>query len=426
MSTSSTSSLCNRNPKLPSANIAGNHLQGSVSTTNINFNPRGDHASTTPKRHLNGGSNQKIHRRSYCAAIDDKVDQHPGGMIMKNSNMNKNNSRSKGFLEVVTQPEDSGCGTLSLGSFAESPHGFDYNTARGLVGAAGGRISVPDFGASLIIPPNSVDPGKKLEFSLTVNTNESFSQLQMNLLNGSFIDNKPYKPYLSPSTSLASPIVSVGPADIPFSKPLILTIPHFLFLRPLANLAEGVAVNTLDSDWTIAVIAIGCSNKPIGSASSTSIYNKDNYQIYENFFATGEDIHIIINSLAPNYCIVACPKTNPGNPGVYDVDCKARQFAKRVRVAVFASQRKFLSRKSSKKSGSGGCGSRMKPEDDVIIRVYCFPDLLEAWQVGFVSHNSVFSRIYKYHDRKMVFFIGNQRLALNSLNRDKNLRLVKK
>ena len=283
---------------------------------------------------------------------------------------------------MMQQPEDSGCGSISIGSFSDSPHAFDYNTARGLVGAAGGRISVPDFGASLILPPNSIEAGKKLELSLTVNTStENLTQLQLNLLNGSIMGKHPV---LSPLTFLASPIVSVGPADSPFSKPLTLTIPHFLFLRPLANLAEGVAVNTTDSDWTIAVIAIGSSDRPLGSShsSSTSLHVKDNYQIHENFFSTGEDIHVITTSLAPSYCVVACPKLPTGNPGEYEVEGKLKQFAKRVRVAVFASQNS-LSRKGSGKPRLGSNGR--KNEDGVTIRVYCFPDLLEAWQVRKVS-----------------------------------------
>ncbi|XP_075263838.1 uncharacterized protein LOC142355610 isoform X2 [Convolutriloba macropyga] len=281
---------------------------------------------------------KQLQRRSFCNAP-----------LSDNSSSKNFLTRNNSAKQLPTpQGEDSGFGSFSLTSRNDSSRTFDYNTARGVVGAAGGRISIPDFGASLVVPPNAIESGKKPEISLTVNTTEHYINLISNLSEEStrkILD-------LPKNATLISPIVTVAPSDVTFLKPLILTLPHFVYTRTAREQSFSNDEFLLDvSDWSLCVIAIG-------QLSSKSLTVPGNLHKHENFYTSASSVHIVTNSLAPSYCVIGCPKLRS------DDAIEVKPTAKRVRVAVFA-------------SNSPQCAS----EDDLIVRVYCFPDLLESWQV---------------------------------------------
>ena len=163
---------------------------------------------------------------------------------------------------------------------------------------------------------------------------------------------------LPKNCTLVSPIITVAPSDVDFHKPLVLTIPHFVYAKnPREQSYNNDEIILDDCDWSISVIAIG-------HLSVKTFESNCDLERHDDFYVSASSVHIVASNLAPSYCVLGYPKSDSSGTIVSATPALTPPTAKRVRVAVFASH-------------SPQCVS----DDDLIIRVYCFPDLLESWQV---------------------------------------------
>ena len=163
---------------------------------------------------------------------------------------------------------------------------------------------------------------------------------------------------LPKNCTLVSPIITVAPSDVDFHKPLVLTIPHFVYTKnPREQSYNNDEIILDDCDWSISVIAIG-------HLSVKTFESNCDLERHDDFYVSASSVHIVASNLAPSYCVLGYPKSDSSGTIVSATPALTPPTAKRVRVAVFASH-------------SPQCVS----DDDLIIRVYCFPDLLESWQV---------------------------------------------
>ncbi|XP_061581008.1 netrin receptor UNC5A isoform X1 [Cololabis saira] len=104
------------------------------------------------------------------------------------------------------------------------------NTSYGTFNFLGGRLTIPNTGISLLIPPEAIPRGKIYEIYLTVQRKEDL------------------RLPLAGCQALLSPIVSCGPPGVVLSRPVILSVDH-CFDACLDNWAVRLKKQNYEGTW---------------------------------------------------------------------------------------------------------------------------------------------------------------------------------
>ncbi|XP_028844375.1 netrin receptor UNC5B isoform X3 [Denticeps clupeoides] len=126
------------------------------------------------------------------------------------------NSSTMSSLELPTGRGSSDGEIMSLkmmGTGTREHHGHTLprepgHSTSATLGSLGGRLTIPNTGVSLLVPPGSIPQGKFYEMYLIINKWEKTTLPSEG------------------SQTILSPVVSCGPSGMVLSRPVVLTLPH--------------------------------------------------------------------------------------------------------------------------------------------------------------------------------------------------------
>ncbi|XP_055035061.1 netrin receptor UNC5A isoform X3 [Misgurnus anguillicaudatus] len=146
----------------------------------------------------------------------------------------------------LLEPLPNGSHTLHNGKLPSDPNAFmdrlssqtyfktlprdTVNTSYGTFNFLGGRLTLPNTGISLLIPPEAIPRGKIYEIYLTVQKNEDM------------------RLPLAGCQTLLSPVVSCGPPGVVLTRPVILSMDH-CFDACLENWAIRLKKQSYEGTW---------------------------------------------------------------------------------------------------------------------------------------------------------------------------------
>jgi hypothetical protein len=233
-----------------------------------------------------------------------------------NINSNDGNSKIKSFLKTNINHQTStplmGNKLLKL-DFID---GLDICCAN--VTNSGARLTL-DCGISMIVPEGAILNDQNVQIYLAINRMESC------------------KPNLNEKNLLLSEVITIGPANLALSKPVILLMDH--------------CVNKVDKDWDIKL------HKAFNWFDETPLWNEepDLESNYVHLSSVGNYFIMMTDKLG-RYCIVGEPriKSNKFN--------SKQKSSKYYRLVTFC--------------------SNSITNDEFSIRVYCIDNLIFALQVS--------------------------------------------
>uniref|UniRef100_A0A8C2F9Q1 Netrin receptor UNC5 n=1 Tax=Cyprinus carpio TaxID=7962 RepID=A0A8C2F9Q1_CYPCA len=132
------------------------------------------------------------------------------------------NSSTMSSLELPTGLGSTDGEIMSLKTVGSGPkdhHGHTLprepsHSASATLGYLGGRLTIPNTGVSLLVPPGTIPQGKFYEMYLIINKWEKTTLPS------------------DGSQTVLSPVVSCGPSGMLLSRPVVLTLPHCAQLEP--------------------------------------------------------------------------------------------------------------------------------------------------------------------------------------------------
>uniref|UniRef100_A0A672R8M3 Netrin receptor UNC5 n=1 Tax=Sinocyclocheilus grahami TaxID=75366 RepID=A0A672R8M3_SINGR len=132
------------------------------------------------------------------------------------------NSSTMSSLELPTGPGSTDGEIMSLKTVGSGPKDYHGHTlprepshsASATLGSLGGRLTIPNTGVSLLVPPGTIPQGKFYEMYLIINKWEKTTLPS------------------DGSQTVLSPVVSCGPSGMLLSRPVVLTLPHCAQLEP--------------------------------------------------------------------------------------------------------------------------------------------------------------------------------------------------
>uniref|UniRef100_A0A8C1AQ20 Netrin receptor UNC5 n=1 Tax=Cyprinus carpio carpio TaxID=630221 RepID=A0A8C1AQ20_CYPCA len=132
------------------------------------------------------------------------------------------NSSTMSSLELPTGLGSTDGEIMSLKTVGSGPkdhHGHTLprepsHSASATLGYLGGRLTIPNTGVSLLVPPGTIPQGKFYEMYLIINKWEKTTLPS------------------DGSQTVLSPVVSCGPSGMLLSRPVVLTLPHCAQLDP--------------------------------------------------------------------------------------------------------------------------------------------------------------------------------------------------
>ncbi|XP_073688565.1 netrin receptor UNC5B-b-like [Garra rufa] len=132
------------------------------------------------------------------------------------------NSSTMSSLELPAGPGSTDGEIMSLKTVGSGPkdhHGHTLprepsHSASATLGSLGGRLTIPNTGVSLLVPPGTIPQGKFYEMYLIINKWEKTTLPS------------------DGSQTVLSPVVSCGPSGMLLSRPVVLTLPHCAQLEP--------------------------------------------------------------------------------------------------------------------------------------------------------------------------------------------------
>ncbi|XP_051506522.1 netrin receptor UNC5A-like [Myxocyprinus asiaticus] len=146
----------------------------------------------------------------------------------------------------LLEPLPNGSHTLHNGKLSSDPNDFmnrlssqtyfktlprdSINTSYGTFNFLGGRLTLPNTGISLLIPPEAIPRGKIYEIYLTIQKKEDM------------------RLPLAGCQTLLSPVVSCGPPGVMLTRPVILSINH-CFDACLENWAIRLKKQSYEGTW---------------------------------------------------------------------------------------------------------------------------------------------------------------------------------
>ncbi|KAG1951166.1 netrin receptor UNC5B [Pimephales promelas] len=132
------------------------------------------------------------------------------------------NSSTMSSLELPSGPGSTDGEIMSLKTVGSGPKDYRGHTlprepshsASATLGSLGGRLTIPNTGVSLLVPPGTIPQGKFYEMYLIINKWEKTTLPS------------------DGSQTVLSPVVSCGPSGMLLSRPVILSLPHCAQLEP--------------------------------------------------------------------------------------------------------------------------------------------------------------------------------------------------
>uniref|UniRef100_A0A672R8P3 Netrin receptor UNC5 n=1 Tax=Sinocyclocheilus grahami TaxID=75366 RepID=A0A672R8P3_SINGR len=125
-------------------------------------------------------------------------------------------------IKLPTGPGSTDGEIMSLKTVGSGPKDYHGHTlprepshsASATLGSLGGRLTIPNTGVSLLVPPGTIPQGKFYEMYLIINKWEKTTLPS------------------DGSQTVLSPVVSCGPSGMLLSRPVVLTLPHCAQLEP--------------------------------------------------------------------------------------------------------------------------------------------------------------------------------------------------